>query len=175
MRRGCCFLQYHVLHIYFSILNRQYKSVGGRMGLNSCPWYCLPISSTLDMNWASVCAVLYCPLVFMLYAKYNPRRNIGFKCFNCVNTPTNHRTQVVHSSVKAPTNHRTQVVLPSMKGVTNMMSVLQFFPGLNDVSVLELFIGHYLFDLQGYNIRNDTSSVLFLTMSRATYIFQHSQ
>ena len=82
---------------------------------------------------------------------------------------------MVHSSVKAPTNHRTQVILPSMKGVTNMMSVLQFFPGLNDVSVLELFIGHYLFDLQGYNIRNDTSSVLFLTMSRATYIFQHSQ
>ena len=67
------------------------------------------------------------------------------------------------------------MVLPSIKGVTNMMSVLQFFPGLNDVSVLELFIGHYLFDLQGYNIRNDTSSVLFLTMSRATYIFQHSQ
>ena len=60
----CCFLQYHVLRIYFSILKRQYKSVGGRVGLSSCPWYCLPISSTLDMNWASVCAVLYCPLVF---------------------------------------------------------------------------------------------------------------
>ena len=122
---------------------------------------------------------LCCPVlsscICKLYAKYNPRRNICFKCFNCVKTPTNHRTQVVHFSVKAPTNHRTQVVLPSMKGVTSMMRVLQFFPGLNDVSVLELFIGHYLFDLQGYNIRNDTSSVLFLTMSRATYIFQHSQ
>ena len=44
------FLQCHVLHIYFSILNRQYKSVGGRVGLNSCSWYCLLISSTLDMN-----------------------------------------------------------------------------------------------------------------------------
>ena len=60
----CCVLQCHVLRIYFSILNRQYKSVGGRVGLNSCPWCCLFISSTLDMNWASVCAVLYCPLVF---------------------------------------------------------------------------------------------------------------
>ena len=38
--------------------------MGGRAGPGLCPWYFLLLCSTLDIDWASVCAVLCCPVLF---------------------------------------------------------------------------------------------------------------